>query len=149
MHKTHYITTCMKDDLQQLIDDFSLFDDWEDRYAYLIDLGKKIDGLPENLKTEDRLVKGCTSKVWLVLDWQGIGNDKLLQIKADSDAVIVRGLVALVLKIYNGCTPDEVLDVDMQNGFEQMGLDAHLSPSRRNGFFSMIEIIRNSASAVI
>lgn len=139
----------MKDDLNQLIEDFSLFDDWEDRYAYLIDMGKKIDGLPEGLKTEDRLVKGCTSKVWLELNWQGQADEKSLDIRADSDAIIVRGLVALVMKVYGGCTPQDVADIDMQQGFKQMGLDAHLSPSRRNGFFSMIETIRLNAAAQI
>ena len=139
----------MKDDLNQLIEDFSLFDDWEDRYAYLIDMGKKIDGLPEDLKTEDRLVKGCTSKVWLELNWQGQGAKKSLDIKADSDAIIVRGLVALVMKVYGGCTPQDVADINMQQGFKEMGLDAHLSPSRRNGFFSMIETIRLNAAAQI
>ena len=137
----------MKDDLQKLIDDFSLFDDWEQRYAYLIDMGKKIQGLPEDLKTDDRLVKGCTSKVWLILNWREEQAGKSLEIKADSDAVIVRGLVALVMKVYNDCAPQDVLDINMQEGFKEMGLDAHLSPSRRNGFFSMIETIRLNAAA--
>ena len=133
----------MNENLQQLIEDFSLFDDWEDRYAYLIDMGKKIDGLSDEDKTEDRLVKGCTSRVWLILEW----NDGTLNVKADSDAIIVRGLVALVMKVYNGCKAAEVQGIDMQKGFKEMGLDAHLSPSRRNGFFSMIETIRLNAAA--
>lgn len=134
--------------LQELIDDFALFDDWEERYAYLIDLGKKIDGLPDEDKRDERLVRGCTSKVWLVMDWQDDGQGaKRLQMMADSDAHIVRGLVAVVMRIYNGCTPDEVLAIDMEGGFRKMGLESHLSPSRRNGFFSMIETIRGHARA--
>lgn len=133
-----------KQDLNNLIEDFSLFDDWEDRYAYLIDLGKKIESLPEEFKRDEFLVKGCTSKVWLIMERDDKG---AMRFKADSDAHIVKGLVAIVLRVYDGCDPDEIASINMESGFKQMGLEAHLSPSRRNGFFSMIDTIRQTAKA--
>lgn len=136
-------TPRMIQNLQELIDNFGFFDDWEQRYAYLIDLGKALPGLPEAEKTDDRLVRGCTSRVWLVMDWTG----GALRLRADSDAHIVRGLVAVVTAAYNGKTAQEVLDIDMEDIFRQLGLEGHLSPSRRNGFFSMIETIRAAARA--
>jgi len=93
------------------------------------------------------LVQGCTSKVWLVMDWNvSDSNAYFLDIRADSDAHIVRGLVAIVMKIYNGENAQSVLNIDMEGGFKELGLEAHLSPSRRNGFFSMIETIRAQAA---
>lgn len=133
----------MTQDLQELIDNFAFFDDWEQRYAYLIDLGKALPGLPEAEKTDDRLVRGCTSRVWLVMDWAG----GVLHLRADSDAHIVRGLVAVVTAAYEGRRARDVLAVDMEDVFRRLGLEGHLSPSRRNGFFSMIETIRAAARA--
>jgi cysteine desulfuration protein SufE len=141
--KEKNITFSMNDALKQLIDDFSIFDDWEDRYAYLIDLGKKLPEMPDALKDDKYLVKGCTSRVWLVMSWDEV---TCLNIVADSDAHIVRGLVAIVLKVYDGQKARDVINIDMKQAFEQMGLSAHLSPSRRNGFFSMTELINAEAS---
>lgn len=126
-----------------LIDDFSFFEDWEERYAYLIDLGKSLPEFPEALRNDEYLVKGCTSRVWLILSWS---QDQKLEIQADSDAHIVKGLVALVLRVYEGSAAEDILNVDMHDIFEKIGMLSHLSPNRRNGFFSMVEKIRQFAS---
>jgi cysteine desulfuration protein SufE len=132
-------------DLETLSSDFSLFDNWEDRYGYLIDLGKKIPALPDDLKVEENLVSGCTSRVWLVCSSRG---DKL-EFLADSDAMIVKGLIAIILAAYNGKTPQEILETDIQLAFSDIGLDQHLSPNRRNGFFSMVEKIKSIARSYV
>lgn len=123
--------------LQTLIDDFALFDDWEDRYRYLIDMGRKLPAMDDGLKTETNLVKGCTSRVWM--DAQI--NDNILTFTADSDAHIVRGLIAILHQVYNGQSLNEISAIDIEDGFTQMGLDQNLSPNRRNGFFAMVEKI--------
>jgi len=125
--------------LQTLIDDFALFDDWEDRYRYLIDMGRKLPTMDENLKTESNLVKGCTSRVWMDAQVE----DDVLSFTADSDAHIVRGLIAILYQIYNGKTLNEISSTDIEDGFAQMGLDQNLSPNRRNGFFAIVERIRS------
>lgn len=121
--------------IQSLIDDFSLFDDWEERYAYLIDLGKHLPSMPESLKNDQNLVPGCTSRVWLVPSVAG----DVLNIQADSDSHIVRGLVAIIMQIYGGQPASLLKEVDIRDVFQKLGLEQHLSPNRRNGFFSMIQ----------
>lgn len=131
-------------DAAELVDNFSVFDDWEDRYSYLIDLGKRLPPLPEAEKTEPNKVRGCTSQVWFVrrpseegkLEWEG-----------DSDAAIVRGLVAVLQVLYGGRTREEALAVDVEQVFAELGLERHLSMNRRNGFFSMVEKLRNFAAS--
>ena len=130
----------MQTHVQTLIDDFSLFDDWEGRYAYLIDLGKKLPPMPEDLKTDQTLVPGCTSRVWMVA---GI-HDGRLQIMAESDAHIVQGLVALLLEIYNNRPVGLLREIDIKDVFRALGLESHLSPNRRNGFFSMVARIQDA-----
>lgn len=121
-----------------LIDDFALFDNWEDRYRYLIDLGRSLPAMDDALKTEDTLVRGCTSRVWMVTNT----TDGTLDFIADSDAHIVRGLIGLLRRIYAGQKTTNIAAIDIEATFEKIGLHTHLSPNRRSGFFSMVERLR-------
>ncbi|MEQ1564660.1 MAG: SufE family protein [Myxococcota bacterium] len=126
----------------ELEENFALFDDWEDRYTYLVDLGKRLPELPADQRTEENKVRGCTSQVWFVpLD----GGDGRLWWAGDSDASIVRGLVAVLQVLFNGRTRDEVRAVDIDAVFARLGLERHLSVSRRNGFYSMVAKLRGWA----
>ncbi len=120
---------------EELLADFELFDDWEDRYAYLVDLGKRLPALPEAERTEENKVRGCTSQVWFV---RRPSTDGRLRWDGDSDAVIVRGLVAVLKVLYEGLTPEEARALDVDAVFGRMGLERHLSVNRRNGFYSMV-----------
>lgn len=131
----------MNKTVQPLIDlaeSFALFGDWEDRYRYLIDLGKRVPIMDNALKLDANLVPGCTSRVWMVAGWQ----DKKLQFQADSDAQIIRGLIYILILAYQGKTADEIATLDINKAFEDLGLDRHLSPNRRNGFFAIVERIK-------
>ena len=125
--------------VDEMIEDFELFDDWEDRYAYLIDLGKKLAPMPESDKNDSTKVEGCMSQVWMTgtLDDRG-----KLQLYADSDAFIVRGLIAVLLVIYNGQKPSGIAGVDIAGIFGRLQLENHLSPNRRNGFYAMVQRIQ-------
>ena len=125
---------------EQIIDDFSLYDEWLDKYEYLIELGKSLDAYPEDKKTDDRLIKGCQSRVWLDTQFDGT----LLRFSADSDAVITRGIISLLISVYSGRTPQEILQDDF-SFLETIGLKENLSPTRANGLLSMIETIRQKA----
>ena len=127
----------MTNTLEELTENFALFDDWEERYRYLIDLGRKLPALDAAHKTDENVVEGCTSRVWMV----GEIKDGKLYLQADSDAHIVRGLIAILLSSYNGHTLEEVKNIDIKKAFQTIGLDQHLSPNRRNGFFAMVERI--------
>lgn len=131
--------------LAELIENFSLFDDWEERYRYLIDLGKTLPPMPDDLKVEKNLVRGCTSQVWMVAEWDA--EDGSYRFLADSDAHIVRGLIGILMKIYQGRSREEIRSVDIRDLFQKLGLDQNLSPNRRNGFFSIVERIRADAAA--
>lgn len=120
-----------------------MFDDWLDKYEYIIDLGKSLESLPESSKTDDKLIKGCQSRVWL--DWTI--EDGRLHFRADSDALITRGIISLLIRIYSGRTPEEILSSDFSI-VEKIGLKQNLSPTRANGLVSMIETIRSAAGAV-
>ena len=123
-----------------VVEDFSMFDEWLDKYEYLIDLGKKLESYPEEKKTADRLIKGCQSRVWL--DWQMDGGR--LVFAADSDAIITRGIISLLISVYSGRTPEEIAGDDF--GFiSEIGLKENLSPTRANGLVSMIETIKAAA----
>ena len=130
--------------LAKLISNFELLGDWEERYGYLIDLGKKLPGLPDAEKTEENRVHGCQAMVWLVLE-PDPERSGALRIRADSDAFIVRGLIAVLQLIFSGRTPDEILTADAKSTLSQLGLDNHLSPTRKNGLFAMVERIRTLA----
>lgn len=125
--------------LEELTENFSLFDDWEERYKYLIDLGKNLPPMPESLKTEETLVRGCTSRVWLICETDEVG---AYHFTVDSDAHIVKGLIVILLSAYEGKTAVEISEVDIETAFEQIGLNQHLSPNRRNGFFAMVERVQ-------
>jgi len=125
--------------LDEAIENFALFDDWEERYRYLIDLGRKLPKMDESLKTEENLVQGCTSRVWLKAE---IHRDTLTFV-ADSDAHIVRGLVALLFAAYNNVKISEINKIDIDSAFNKIGLSQNLSPNRRNGFFAMVQRIKS------
>lgn len=127
--------------VEELIDNFSFLDDWEDRFRYLIDLGRKLPPMDEDLKTEETKVRGCTSQVWII-DEVKPGPPLTLHFVADSDAHIVKGLIAVLLEIYDGRTPEEILAVDIRDAIGRLGFQQHLSPNRANGLFSMVERIR-------
>ena len=118
---------------------FSLLDDWEDRYAYLIDLGRKLPHFPDDQKIDANIVRGCTSQVWMLLSKE----KGRLSIKATSDAHIVRGLIALIIIIYGDQEIESVNDIDVDCIFSDLGLSDHLSPNRRSGFFAMVEKIKS------
>ena len=125
---------------QQVIEDFSLYDEWLDKYEYLIELGKSLDAFPEGKKTEDRLIKGCQSRVWLDAEER----DGRLYFTADSDAIITRGIIALLIDVYSGRTREEIAGDDF--GFvAEIGLRENLSPTRANGLVSMIDTIKRLA----
>ena len=128
--------------LEDLTENFALFDDWEERYKYLIDLGKSLPVMAQALKTETTLVKGCTSQVWLICETTAAG---ICHITADSDAHIVKGLIAILLSAYDGKTADEIAGMDIDAVFKEIGLDQHLSPNRRNGFFAMVGRVQSLA----
>ena len=125
---------------QAVIEDFSLYDEWLDKYEYLIELGKSLEAYPEEKKTEDRLIKGCQSRVWLDYSLQ----DGKLYFQADSDAIITKGIISLLIGVYSGRTPEEIANDDF--GFiEKIGLRENLSPTRANGLVSMIDTLRTVA----
>jgi len=125
---------------QQVIEDFSLYEEWLDKYEYLIELGKGLEAFPEEKKTEDRLIKGCQSRVWLDAQLK----DGRLYFQADSDAIITRGIISLLIGVYSGETPEAIAADDF--GFvAEIGLKDNLSPTRANGLVSMIETIKNLA----
>ena len=122
---------------QSVIDDFSMYDEWLDKYEYLIDLGKNMEAYPETEKTEDKLIKGCQSRVWL--DWRLEGGK--LYFKADSDAIITKGIISLLISVYSGRTPNEIAADDF-SFINRIGLKENLSPTRANGLVSMIDTIK-------
>jgi cysteine desulfuration protein SufE len=135
-------------DLQTILDDFSFLDDWEDRYRYVIELGKALPDLPDAEKTDANKVQGCASQVWLV-SRVGEGDDPVMHFEGDSDAHIVRGLVAIVLVVYSGKKASEIAKLDAINVFGQIGLVEHLSAQRANGLRSMVNRIRETAARVV
>lgn len=121
----------------EVVDTFSMYDEWLDKYEYLIDLGKNLEAYPEECKTEDKLIKGCQSRVWLDYKVQ----DGRIYFKADSDAIITKGIISLLISVYSGRTPEEIASSDF--GFiENIGLKENLSPTRANGLASMIATIK-------
>lgn len=133
--------------IDQIIEDFAYLDDWEDRYRYVIELGKALPELPEELRTAENKVQGCASQVWLVSE-PGKGPNPVLHFRGDSDAHIVRGLVAIVLAAYDGKSASEAAALDASTLFSKIGLVEHLSAQRANGLRSMINRIREESSAV-
>ena len=128
----------------ELAENFALFDDWEDRYRYLIDLGRKLPPFPEALKTEANKVRGCMSQVWLVTGHPA-GDASRFAFAADSDAHIVKGLIAVLGVLFSGQTPAAIAAIDPEAAFKTLGLDQHLSPTRRNGLVAMVQRIKAAA----
>lgn len=126
-----------------IIDDFSMYDEWLEKYEYLIELGKNLTSYPEEKKTEDRLIKGCQSRVWL--DYSLDGDDNLV-FTADSDAIITKGIISLLISVYSGRSPKEIAEDDF-SFLNEIGLKENLSPTRANGLVSMIETIKSAAAA--
>ena len=125
-----------------IVDTLSFFDSWEDRYKYIIDLGKELPAMSDELKTEDRLIRGCQSQVWLEHAQAG----EHFQFQADSDAFIVKGLLGVILSAYNNKNAADILAFDIEQYFEQLDLIRHLSPTRGNGLRAMVQRIRDIAS---
>lgn len=127
---------------QKIVDDFSLFEDWTDKYEYIIELGKKLPVLEDIHKTDENRIKGCQSNVWLVAE----ANEGNVVFKADSDSVIVKGLVSLLVRVLSGKKPQEILDCEL--GFiDAVGLTQHLAPTRSNGLLAMVKQMKNYALA--
>ena len=125
---------------QSVIDDFAMYDEWLDKYEYLIELGKSLQDYPEEKKTEDRLIKGCQSRVWLDCELK----DGRLYFTADSDAIITKGIISLLIGVYSGRTASEIAQ-DAFSFVDAIGLKENLSPTRANGLVSMIETIKKEA----
>ena len=129
---------------QEVIEEFAFFDDWMDRYQYLIDLGRRLPEMPDSEKVDANKIRGCQSQVWLVAEQE----DGRLQFRATSDAAIVSGLIALLLRIYSDRKPQDI--VDTQPEFvKALGLESHLSPTRSNGLASMLKVIHNMATEAL
>lgn len=129
-------------------EDFALLDDWEDRYRYVIELGQELAPYPDALRDDAHKVPGCVSQVWLATTF-GDRPDHQLSFQGDSDAHIVRGLVAILLALYSGRSAGEILDIDAEGTFRQLGLDEHLTPQRSNGLRSMVKRIRRDAQLAV
>ena len=129
--------------IEELIDNFSFLDGWEEKYQYVIDLGHKLEPLDEKFKTDDWKVKGCQSQVWLVPQIQ----NGVFHFKGDSDAILVKGIISIVLLIYNDKTAAEIKNIDVTKIFVKLGLEENLTPSRRYGMLSMVEKIKQYAAA--
>ena len=136
----------------EIIEEFSGFDDWMDKYQLLIDLGNELEPLDEKYKTEQNLIDGCQSRVWLVADYNnkesgdGSLESGVISFRAESDALIVKGIVSLLIRVLSGHTPQEILDADLYF-IEEIGLKEHLSPTRSNGLVAMVKQMRLYALA--
>jgi cysteine desulfuration protein SufE len=135
--------------LTQIRSDFAVLDEWEDRYRYVIELGRALPPLPEHRRTDANKVRGCASQVWLATHVAPSGGAPRLTFEGDSDAHIVRGLIAILFAIYDGKRADEILATDAIPIFEGLGLKEHLTPQRSNGFASMVARIKADAAAAM
>jgi len=136
--------------IDEIVENFTLLDQWDDRYRYVIELGRMLPPLPEGAHTEANKVRGCASQVWLLTHVKPDGAvGPTLTFDGDSDAHIVRGLIAIVIALYSGKTAREILDIDALNLFDRIGLREGLTPQRSNGLRSMIERIRAEAKAAL
>ncbi len=127
---------------KEIVEEFSLFDSWDDKYEYIIDLGKKLPPLEDQYKTDGNRVRGCQSTVWLVADFQ---NGKVF-FKADSDAVIVKGLISMLIRVLSGHTPEDIIQAKL-DFIQQIGMTTHLAQTRSNGLLSMVKQMKNFALA--
>ena len=127
---------------QEIIEEFSLFDSWDDKYEYIIDLGKKLPPLDDQYKRDENKVKGCQSTVWLAADY----NDGRIYYKAESDAVIVKGLISMLIRVLSGQTPDDIINTKL-DFIREIGMMSHLAQTRSNGLLSMVKQMKNYALA--
>ena len=136
----------MKTEITEILENFSYLDEWEDRYKYVIELGRELDECPDSLKVDANKVRGCVSQVWLDVncekDDEGVAR---LTFIGDSDALIVRGLVRIMFALYNGKSAREILDTDVESTLDKIGLRNHLTPQRSNGLTAMVARIRSDA----
>jgi len=132
----------IKEIQEEIIDEFSMFDDWMERYEYIIDLGKSLPIIDDKFKLDENLIKGCQSKVWLYSELE----KNTIKYSADSDAILTKGIVALLLRVFSGQKPADILEADTKF-IDQIGLKEHLSPTRANGLVSMIKQIKMYAIA--
>ena len=135
-------------ELDELVETFEFLGDWEERYRYLIDLGRKLPPMPEADHSEANKVRGCMSQVWLTHKVDP-GPPLRLQFQGDSDAHIVKGLIALLFELCSGRTPQQILDTDIGSAFARLGLESHITMNRRNGFYAMVERIKAMAAEAI
>lgn len=135
--------------LQELLSEYEELADWEEQCDFLIDIGRELPPLPESLKIDANIVHGCQSRVWLIVDLDEHHTPPVVSLQADSDAMIVRGLIAVLLAAYQDKSPEQVLSTDIQALFERMGLNRHLSSTRRNGLHGMVERVRKRAADMI
>lgn len=126
----------------EIIDEFSDLDDWMDRYAYIIEMGNNLEALDESLKTPDNLIEGCQSRLWLDAQY----SDGVVNYRADSDAIIVKGIVAMLIRVLSGQKPQDIIDADLYF-IDRIGLRDHLSPTRSNGLLSMLKNMKAYATA--
>lgn len=132
----------IKEIQEEIIDEFSMFEDWEERYQYMIDLGKTLPLIDEQFKTEENIIKGCQSKVWVHAEME---NNKVV-FTADSDAIITKGIIAILIRVFSNQSPKDIIEAD--TGFiDEIGLKEHLSPTRANGLVSMIKQLKMYAIA--
>ena len=132
----------IKEREEEIVEEFALFDSWEEKYEYIIDLGKKLEPLEDKFKKEENIIKGCQSTVWLVSEYK----DGKVFYKADSDAVIVKGLVSMLIKVLSGHEPDKILNAKL-DFIKDIGMMTHLAQTRSNGLLSMVKQIKNYALA--
>ena len=135
--------------IDQIIDDFTLLDEWDDRYRYVIELGRTLTALPDDARNDANKVQGCASQVWLETSRRDVTTDPVLSFVGDSDAHIVRGLIAILFAIYSGKHAREILATDAVEVFDSIGLREHLTPQRSNGLRSMVERIRKDAGKAL
>jgi cysteine desulfuration protein SufE len=135
--------------IDDIRDNFALLDDWDDRYRYVIELGRTLEPLPEAEHSSQNKVQGCVSQVWLSKQLARDGDGVLLKYRGDSDAHIVRGLIAILLTLYSGKSPRDILATNAIDVFDEFGFRDHLTPQRSNGLRSMVERIRNDARAAL
>lgn len=134
--------------VDELIEEFSELEDWDERYDLIIDFGRELPPLPPEVQTQENLVKGCMSTVWLVTRITD-EETKQMEIQADSDSIIVKGLIVILMAHYSGKTASEILASDANALFEKLGLNQHLSPQRRNGLFAMVKRLKALAAAQV
>lgn len=137
----------MDPQIEKLKSTFEMLPDWEERYRFIIDLGRKLEPMDDADKTDEHKVRGCMSQVWLTAEDRPNGDEgPVLHFRGDSDAHIVRGLIAILFQIYSDRTPQEIVDTDIRAIFEELKLEQHITANRRNGLHSMVETIRRLAA---